>query len=79
MVGWRAIRAARWSVEEFGRRFYTLPFEPYAPVRQQFLNLLRRVNRKRAEARLEKIPPTVIRYQRKIVKPFEAVPIPDAA
>lgn len=71
--------AGRWSVEEFGRRFYTLPFEPYAPVRQQFLNLLRRVNQKRAEARLDKIPPTVIRYRRKIVKPFEPVPIPDAA
>lgn len=71
--------AASWSVEEFGRRFYSLPFEPYAPVRQQLLNLLRRVNQRRAEARLDKIPPTVIRYRRKIVKPFDTPQLSDAA
>ena len=33
--------ACRRSAESLGRELYNLPFEPYAPVRQQLLNLLR--------------------------------------
>jgi hypothetical protein len=63
--------ARRVSVEKIGMEFYCLPFEPYAPVRQQLLNILRLVNQARKQAGLETISPKVLRYQRRIVKPFE--------
>jgi hypothetical protein len=44
--------------------------EPYAPVRKQLLNLLRLMNGKRQQAGFAKIPPSVLRYRREIVKPF---------
>ena len=63
--------AAKKSVERLGRELYNLPFEPYAPVRQQFLNLLRRINKARHKASLQRLSPEVLRYQRAIVKPFD--------
>jgi hypothetical protein len=42
--------AAKRSAESLGRELYDLPFEPYAPVRQQLLNLLRLVNKARQAA-----------------------------
>ncbi len=65
--------ATRRSAEDLGREFFVVPFEPYAPIRRQLLNLLRLVNAKRQAAGCAKIPPTVLRYQRRIVKPFELV------
>jgi len=62
---------ARRTVEQLGRQFYNLPFEPYAPVRQQLLNLLRLVNKDRKAAGLDPVSPKVLRYQRRIVRPFE--------
>ena len=38
------------TVEEFIRTFRALPFEPYAPVIQQELELLRQINERRAAA-----------------------------
>jgi hypothetical protein len=64
--------ATRRSVESLGRELYTVPFEPYAPVRQQMLNVLRLVNRARKQAGFEPVPPDVLRYRRQIVKPFQA-------
>jgi hypothetical protein len=61
------------TVEQLGQKFYTLPFEPYAPVRQQLLNLLRLVNKDRKAAGLDPVSPKVLRYQRRIVRPFESV------
>lgn len=58
------------SVEKLSREFWEIPFEPYAPVRKQLLNLIRLVNVKRVEAGYAKIPPTVLRMRRRIVKPF---------
>jgi hypothetical protein len=46
--------------------------EPYAPVRKQLLNLLRVLNTKRQRAGHPKIPATVLRLRRRIVRPFEA-------
>jgi len=54
------------------RAFQTLPFEPYAPVRNQLRGLLRAVNRARAIAGLELLPRTTLRLQRSPVRPFEA-------
>ena len=47
-----------------------LPFEPYAPVRQQLLNLIRYINRRRETANLEPVSFSVLRYRRRIVRPF---------
>jgi len=52
---------------------YSLPFEPYAPVRRQLLNLIRYINQRREPARLEPVGFDAIRYRRRIVKPFERV------
>ena len=59
------------TVEHLARELYCVPFEPYAPVRQQLLNILRLVNKKRKEAGLKALSPKVLRYQRRIVRPFD--------
>jgi hypothetical protein len=48
-----------------------IPFEPYAPVRRQLLNILRAVNRRRRAAGLERVPHTVLRLRRRPVRVFE--------
>jgi hypothetical protein len=63
-------RACHRSVEKLVSELWTLPFEPYAPVRKQLLNLLRLMNAKRQQAGFAKIPTSVLRYRREIVKPF---------
>lgn len=47
-----------------------LPYEPYAPVRRQLLNLLRAVNRLRKQAGFEPLPPACLRFRRRIKSPF---------
>jgi len=49
---------------------WELPFEPYAPVRRQVLNVWRAANRRRQEAGFEKLNVKCVRTKRKIVKPF---------
>lgn len=53
-------------VEVFAR----ISFEPYAPIRRQLLNLLRAVNRSRRESGFSQIPTDVIRFRRRILRPF---------
>lgn len=62
--------ATRRSCQSLGRELYNLPYEPYAPVRQQLLNLLRLINEARHAAGLEQVGTEVLRYRRRIVKPF---------
>ncbi len=50
---------------------YSLPYVPYAPVRQQLLKLLRLINGKRQAAGYSRIPPTCLRFKREIVRAFE--------
>lgn len=57
--------------EKLVSEFWALPFEPYAPVRRQLLNVLRSVNRKRKEAAFETIGFDALRFKRRVVKPFE--------
>lgn len=64
-------RATHRSVENLVREFGRIPYEPYAPIRRQLLNILRSVNRARKHAGYELLPPTVLRLQRRIVKPLE--------
>jgi len=59
------------TAEALAGELYYLPFEPYAPVRQQLLNLLRYINRCRQTANLEPVSLTAIRLRRRIVRPFE--------
>ena len=58
------------SVKSLALEFYQLPFEPYAPIRRQMLNLLRAVNRKRKAAGFDLLPKEVLPLRRRIVKPF---------
>ena len=65
-------RACHRSAATLSRELYLVRFEPYAPIRRQLLNILRLVNEKRQEAGYAKLPTTVLRYKRQIVKPFES-------
>ena len=49
------------SAADLAVELYNLPFEPYAPVRQQLLNLIRYMNRRREAAHLEPLRPDVLR------------------
>ncbi|MBI1827233.1 MAG: hypothetical protein HY287_03525 [Planctomycetes bacterium] len=62
--------AARRSVEKLAVEFGEVPFEPYAPVRRQLLNILRAVNRVRHAAGFELVPVSALRFRRRVVKPF---------
>lgn len=62
--------ACHQSVDGLAAEFSRLPFEPYAPVRRQLLNLLRAVNRERHAAGFEPVPVGALRLRRRIVKPF---------
>jgi len=58
------------TVEELVAEFRAIPFEPYAPVRDQLRGLLRAVNRRRKAAGLELVPCEALRSQRRSIKPF---------
>ena len=51
--------------------FLKLPYQPYRPVREQLFAILRAVNRLRQLAGYQRIPASVIRFQRRIVAVFE--------
>jgi hypothetical protein len=63
--------AVRRSSEDLESEFAKLPFEPYAPVREQLFVILRAVNRARKAAGLEPVPSTSIRRKRRIYRPYE--------
>ena len=58
------------SVEQIRKELQMMPFEPYAPVRRQMLNILRAMNRKRRTAGLGPVPIEALRLRRRILKPF---------
>ena len=65
------MEATHRSRETLERMFFRIPFEPYAPVREQVKRILIQVNRARRHAGFERVPYTALRYRRKIVKVFE--------
>lgn len=67
--------ANRKSASDLEWEFRRVPFEPYAPIRRQLLNILRAVNKKRKAAGLALVPHTALRLRRRIVQPF-APPVP---
>jgi hypothetical protein len=52
-------------------QFQRLPYEPYAPVRDQLRTILRSVNRQRRVAGLELVPADALPRHRRPVRPFE--------
>lgn len=62
--------ALRPSTDRIARELADLPFEPYAPIRRQLLELLRAVNKVRTQQAYPQIPHTVLRFRRRIVQPF---------
>jgi len=62
--------ARHYNAERLSRELYLFPYEPYAPVRRQQLRLLNRVNKVRKALGRSKLPTDVLRYRRRIVKPF---------
>lgn len=64
--------AQRRPVAWLGERLGELPFEPYAPVRRQLLQILRHVNVRRAAANLEPVPKSAVRLRRHIYRVFES-------
>jgi hypothetical protein len=58
------------TVENLTSLLRAVPFEPYAPVRRQLLNILRAMNRERKAAGFEPVPMSALRFKRRIVKPF---------
>jgi len=59
------------KAESIAAEFFRLPFEPYAPVRRQLLELLRLVNRARRAAGFDLVPVECLRLRRRIVRPFD--------
>ena len=62
--------AMRYSMAGLVNLFYEMPFEPYAPVRRQYLLLLRAVNEIRTRAGLKTLPSTILPMRRRIVRAF---------
>lgn len=58
------------SAENLAQEFYGIPYEPYAPIRRQLLNIWRAVNLARRAAGFSRIPIEVIPLRRRIVRPF---------
>lgn len=67
---WFLGAATRRPADVLARVFWSVPFEPYAPVRRQLLNILRATNRARQVAGLTPVPVSALRFKRRIVKPF---------
>ncbi|WP_252850778.1 hypothetical protein [Aeoliella straminimaris] len=63
--------AQRSTAERLAAQLYQFPYEPYAPVRKQVLNIVRVVNRvRRQRGRRPLDAKRVVRHRRKIVKVF---------
>lgn len=62
--------ASQRTTLELGHAFERVPFEPYAPVRRQLLNILRAVNHARRLAGCEPVPCACLRLRRRPVSPF---------
>lgn len=64
-------RCGRLSTARLVGDLYRLPYEPYAPVRRQYLLLLRRINEIRKQNGRQTIPVEALPLRRRIIRPFE--------
>ncbi|MEM7560156.1 MAG: hypothetical protein AAF394_13640 [Planctomycetota bacterium] len=60
-------RSFGWCVNQI----WNMPFQPYTPVRRQYMAIVRKMNAARKTAGFKEIPLKFIPYRRKIVKPFD--------
>jgi len=58
------------SIEELHSVLCAIPFEPYAPIRDQLQIILRAANRERKTAGLELLPWNTVQLRRKPVRVF---------
>lgn len=58
------------AANTLAREFEEVPFERYAPVRRQLLNILRAVNRVRKTAGFARLGSECLRLRRRVVRPF---------
>ena len=70
-------QATRRSIEQIVADLRALPYEMYAPVRNQLRVLLRAVNHRRKAAGLELVPGEVLCWRRGPVKPFAECACPE--
>lgn len=70
-------RAVHQSPRQLEGALLRLPFEPYAPIRLQLLQLVRQINKKRKAAGLTPISSRRLRFYRNIYAPFTS-PLPSA-
>lgn len=59
------------SAEKLVAEFYSIPFEPYGPVKTQLFSLLGEVNDARRRAGFRRVPKSAVWLKRRYVKPFE--------
>jgi hypothetical protein len=66
--------STRRSRAQLEAALHSLPFEPWAPVRRQFFELLRLINRHRAIASLEPVAASCLRLRRRPLQVFSSEP-----
>ncbi|MEE9394843.1 MAG: hypothetical protein V3W41_20330, partial [Planctomycetota bacterium] len=63
--------ARRRTAKAMTSEFWNVPFESYAPVREQMRCILRAVNRERKTAGFDPVPLEAVRYKRRVYWPFK--------
>jgi hypothetical protein len=66
--------ALRRSPERLRAELAALPFEPYAPIRNQYSAIIRFMNRERQKAGMPPVSTSLPRLKRRIYRPFEPLP-----
>lgn len=66
-------QSALWTRERLEKEFWSLPFEPYAPVRRQILVIFNQVNKLRREAGFDPLRTSCLRFRRKPCPPSESL------
>ena len=78
LKAWFVERAVHRSAERLALAFYELPYEPYAPIRRQLLNIWRAVNEVRRKAGFQLVPVEALPLRRHIVRPFARADLQEA-
>lgn len=72
LKAWLVDISTKRSTEFLTEVLGNLPYEPYAPIRRQKLNLLRTMNRQREHTGFERIAAEALRLRRRTIRPFES-------
>lgn len=74
LKAWFESIATRRNQQFLTEAMSNIPWQSYAPVRRQKLNVLRAVNTRRREKGLSTVPPSSLNLRRRIVRPFFSSP-----